>query len=43
MFRFECPGCGNVIITSINDDLDCPICFSMLEFKGKEKGENESS
>jgi DNA-directed RNA polymerase subunit RPC12/RpoP len=41
MFKYECPGCGNVILTSVNDELDCPICYSVLEFKGK--GEHESS
>ena len=43
MFKFVCPTCGYVFITVINDDVDCPICYSMLEFKGKEKGENDNS
>lgn len=34
MFKFVCPACGYVFITIINDDVDCPICYSMLEFKG---------
>lgn len=33
MFKFVCPACGFVFNTVINDSVDCPICYSMLELK----------
>lgn len=34
MFKYECPSCHKVIVISINDGIDCPICYSMMELTG---------
>lgn len=31
MYRYECPGCGNVIISKTRDYLDCPKCETTLD------------